>query len=392
MILAQRMSRLGTETAFEVLARAKALEAKGKTVIHLEIGEPDFDTPSNIREAAKRALDEAYTHYGPSAGLPSFREVIAQEVSKDWAIKVSPEQVVVTPGAKPIMFFAIMALINRGDEVIYPNPGFPIYESVIEFVGAKAVPIILREENDFEMDIEELREKITPQTKMLIINSPQNPTGGVLSKGTLEAIAEMIKGKDIMVLTDDIYHRILYEGEHHSIASLPGMMDQTILLNGFSKTYAMTGWRLGYGVMREDLAQQIAKLMTNSNSCTCSFIQMAGIEALQGPQDEASAMVAEFNRRRKVIVEGLNDIDGISCKNPKGAFYVFPNVKEIGWNCKKLADYLLEKAGVAVLAGTSFGKYGDGYLRLSYANSVENIQEPLFCLYQLKYWVAEERL
>jgi aspartate/methionine/tyrosine aminotransferase len=377
MILAQRMSRLGTETAFEVLARAKALEAKGKTVIHLEIGEPDFDTPSNIREAAKRALDEAYTHYGPSAGLPSFREVIAQEVSKDWAIKVSPEQVVVTPGAKPIMFFAIMALINRGDEVIYPNPGFPIYESVIEFVGAKAVPIILREENDFEMDIEELREKITPQTKMLIINSPQNPTGGVLSKGTLEAIAEMIKGKDIMVLTDDIYHRILYEGEHHSIASLPGMMDQTILLNGFSKTYAMTGWRLGYGVMREDLAQQIAKLMTNSNSCTCSFIQMAGIEALQGPQDEASAMVAEFNRRRKVIVEGLNDIDGISCKNPKGAFYVFPNVKEIGWNCKKLADYLLEKAGVAVLAGTSFGKYGDGYLRLSYANSVENIQEAM---------------
>ncbi|MCK4597004.1 aminotransferase class I/II-fold pyridoxal phosphate-dependent enzyme, partial [bacterium] len=244
MILAQRMSRLGTETAFEVLARAKALEAKGKTVIHLEIGEPDFDTPSNIREAAKRALDEAYTHYGPSAGLKIFREVIAQEVSKDWAIKVSPEQVVVTPGAKPIMFFAIMALIDRGDEVIYPNPGFPIYESVIEFVGAKAVPIILREENDFEMDVEELREKITPKTKMLIINSPQNPTGGVLSKGTLEAIAEMIKGKDIMVLTDEVYHRMLYEGEHHSIASLPGMMDQTILLNGFSKTYAMTGWRL----------------------------------------------------------------------------------------------------------------------------------------------------
>lgn len=377
MILAQRMSRLGTETAFEVLARAKALEAKGKTVIHLEIGEPDFDTPSNIREAAKRALDEAYTHYGPSAGLPIFREVIAQEVSKDWGIKITPEQVVVTPGAKPIMFFAIMALIDSGAEVIYPNPGFPIYESVIEFVGAKAVPIILREENDFEMDVDELREKITPQTKMLIINSPQNPTGGVLSKENLEAIAEIIKGKDIMVLTDEVYHRMLYEGEHHSIASLPGMMDQTILLNGFSKTYAMTGWRLGYGVMREDLAQQIAKLMTNSNSCTCSFIQMAGLEALQGPQDEAIAMVAEFNRRREIIVEGLNEIDGISCKNPKGAFYVFPNVKEIGWNCKKLADYLLEKAGVAVLAGTSFGKYGDGYLRLSYANSVENIHEAI---------------
>jgi len=371
------MGRLGTETAFEVLAKARALEAQGKKVVHLEIGEPDFDTPSNIRDAAKRALDEGYTHYGPSAGLPVFREVIAREISKDLGITAMPEQVVVTPGAKPIMFFAIMALVDSGDEVLYPNPGFPIYESVINFVGAKPVPIHLREENDFEMDLEELRDKITPRTRMLLINSPQNPTGGVLSKASLEAIAEMIRGKEIMVLTDEVYHRMLYEGEHHSIASVPGMQEQTILLNGFSKTYAMTGWRLGYGVMREDLAQQVAKLMTNSNSCTCSFIQMAGIEALQGPQDEVQEMVAEFHRRREVIVKGLNAIDGISCKTPKGAFYVFPNVKNIGWACMKLADYLLEKAGVAVLSGLSFGQYGDGYLRLSYANSVENIREAL---------------
>ena len=275
------------------------------------------------------------------------------------------------------MFFAIMALIDPGDEVIYPNPGFPIYESVIDFLGGIPVPIVLREENNFEMDIEELRDIITPKTRMLIINSPGNPTGGVLSKENLEAIAEMIRGKEIMVLTDEVYHRILYEGDHHSIASVPGMHEQTILLNGFSKTYAMTGWRLGYGVMREDLAQQVAKMMTNSNSCTCSFTQMAGVEALQGPQDEVSKMVAEFRRRRDVIVDGLNAIEGISCKKPKGAFYVFPNVKEIGWDCKKLADYLLQEVGVAVLSGLSFGKHGEGYLRLSYANSVENIQEAL---------------
>jgi aspartate aminotransferase len=377
MLLSERMKRLGTETAFEILAKARALEAQGRKVVHLEIGEPDFDTPSNIREAAKKALDDGYTHYGPSAGLPAVREVIAREVSRDWGISATSEQVVVTPGAKPIMFFAIMALISPGDEVIYPNPGFPIYESVIRFVGGTPVPIVLREENDFDMDIEELRKLVTRKTRMLIINSPENPTGGVLSKSNLEAIAEMIRSQEITVLTDEVYHRILYEGEHHSIASMPGMQEQTILLNGFSKTYAMTGWRLGYGVMRKDLAQQVAKLMTNSNSCTCSFTQMAGIEALQGPQDEVSKMVAEFRRRRDVIVDGLNAIDGISCKRPKGAFYVFPNVKEIGWNCRKLADYLLEEVGVAVLSGLSFGKYGEGHLRLSYANSVENIQEAL---------------
>jgi aspartate aminotransferase len=377
MILAHSMSRLGTETAFEILAKARALEAQGKKVIHLEIGEPDFDTPGNICEAAKKALDEGYTHYGPSAGLPPMREAVAQAVSKSRGITVNPDQVVVTPGAKPIMFFSVLALVNPGDEVIYPNPGFPIYESLVNFVGAKPVPIQLREESDFQMDIEELRGKITPKTRMLIINSPENPTGGVLSKENVQAIAEIVRGRDIMVLTDEVYHRILYEGEHHSIASMPGMQEQTILLDGFSKTYAMTGWRLGYGVMREDLAHQIAKLMTNCNSCTCSFIQMAGIEALQGPQEEAYEMVAEFHRRRDVIVEGLNNIDGISCKRPKGAFYVFPNITEIGWDCRKLADFLLEEAGVAVLSGRSFGQYGDGYLRFSYANSVENIRSAL---------------
>ncbi len=377
MTLAQRMSRLGTETAFEILAKARTLEAQGKSVIHLEIGEPDFDTPVNIRDAAKKALDEGYTHYGPSAGFPIFREAIAGEISRGWRIPVSPEQVVVTPGAKPIMFFTMLALLNPGDEVIYPNPGFPIYESVISFLGAQPVPIVLREENDFEMDIEELRDKITPKTKMMIINSPENPTGGVLSKKSIEDIAEIVRGRDMMVLSDEVYHRILYEGEHHSIISEPDMPPQTVLLNGFSKTYAMTGWRLGYGVMPQDLATQVAKLMTNSNSCTCSFTQMAGIEALQGPQDGVHAMVAEFRRRRDVILDGLNAIEGFSCRRPKGAFYVFPNVKKIGWNCRKLADYLLEEAGVAVLSGLSFGRHGDGYLRLSYANSVENITEAM---------------
>ena len=375
--LAERMSRLGTETAFEVLAKARALEAQGKTVIHLEIGEPDFDTPVNIRDAAKKALDEGYTHYGPSAGLPAFREVLAEEVSAGWGVEVAPEQVVVTPGAKPIMFFAILALIDAGDEVIYPNPGFPIYESVIEFVGAKAVPIVLREENDFEMDIDELKGLITPKTKMLIINSPENPTGGVLSKDNLAAIADMVRGKNIMVLTDEVYHRIIYEGEHHSIFSEPDMVSQTILLNGYSKTYAMTGWRLGYGVMPADLAEKVAQLQTNSNSCTSSFTQMAGIEALKGPQDAAEKMVAEFRCRRDVIVDGLNAIDGISCLKPRGAFYVFPNVKEVGLDCRQLADRLLQQGGVAVLPGTSFGQHGDGYLRFSYANSVANIEEGL---------------
>jgi len=377
MKLADRMSRLGTETAFEVLARAKQLEKKGKNIIHLEIGEPDFDTPKNITDAAIKALKDGYTHYGPSAGLPEFREVIAQYVSKTRKINVKPEQVVVTPGAKPIMFFSILALANEGEEVIYPNPGFPIYESVINFVGAKAIPIKLREENDFRLDTDELKKLVTDKTKLIIINSPQNPTGGVLTKDDLKVIAEIALSKDIMVLADEIYSHTLYEGEHHSISSFPGMQEKTIILDGMSKTYAMTGWRLGYGVMREDLAVLIAKLQTNSNSCTASFTQRAGIECLTGPQDEANKMVAEFKKRRDVIVKGLNSISRISCKTPQGAFYVFPNIKKVGWNSKRLADHLLEEAGVAVLSGTSFGEYGEGYIRISYANSVENIKKGL---------------
>jgi aspartate aminotransferase len=377
MKLAHRMSRLGTETAFEVLARAKQLEAKGKEIIHLEIGEPDFDTPKNIVDAGIKALKEGYTHYGPSAGLPEVREVIAKYISKTRKINVNPDQVVVTPGAKPIMFFSILALADDGDEIIYPNPGFPIYESVINFIGAKAVPIQLREENDFRLDTDELKKLVTGKTKMIIINSPQNPTGSVLTRDDLKAIAEIALSKDIMVLADEIYSRLPYDDEHHSISSFPGMQERTIILDGMSKTYAMTGWRLGYGVMREDLAVLIAKLQTNSNSCTATFTQRAGIECLTGPQDEANKMVAEFKKRRDVIVQGLNSIPKISCKTPQGAFYVFPNIKQVGWNSKKLADHLLEEAGVAVLAGTSFGKYGEGYLRISYANSVENIKKGL---------------
>jgi aspartate/methionine/tyrosine aminotransferase len=372
------METLGTETAFEVLAKAKALEKQGKEIVHLEIGEPDFDTPKNIKEAAVKALYEGYTHYVPSAGIPELREAIAEYISKTRRIKVEPEEVVVTPGAKPIMFFAILACVNPGEEVLYPNPGFPIYESVINFVGAKPVPIPLLEENDFRMDHEYVKKKITKKTKMIILNSPENPTGGVLTKEDLKVIADCISNRDdVIVLSDEIYSRIIYEGEHESIASLPGMKEKTIILDGFSKTYAMTGWRLGYGVMRKDLAQKIAQLMTNSNSCTCTFIQMAGIEALKGPQNEVEKMVAEFRKRREVIVSGLNKIKGITCKKPRGAFYVFPNIKGTGMDCRQLGDYLLNEAGVAVLPGTSFGKYGEGYLRLSFANSIENIKKAL---------------
>jgi len=371
------MSRLGTETAFEILAKAKQLEAKGKNVIHLEIGEPDFITPRNIIDAGIKALNEGYTHYNPSAGVREFREVIAKEISKTRKINVNPDQVVVTPGGKPIIFFSIFALINSGDEVIYPNPGYPIYESVIDFIGGKAVPIQLREENDFRLDTDELKKLVTDKTRMIIINSPQNPTGGILTKDDLRVIAEIALSRDIFVLADEIYSRIIYDGDHHSISSFPGMQERTIILDGMSKTYAMTGWRLGYGVMREDLAVKIARLQTNSNSCTATFTQRAGIEALTGPQEDVDRMVAEFKKRRDVIVEGLNHIPRISCKTPKGAFYVFPNVKEIGWEVRKLSDFLLNEGGVAVLFGTSFGKYGEGYIRISYANSVENIKKGL---------------
>ncbi|MGB9880529.1 MAG: pyridoxal phosphate-dependent aminotransferase, partial [Anaerolineae bacterium] len=326
MKLAQRMSRLGTETAFEVLVRAKALEAQGREVIHLEIGEPDFDTPAHIIEAACRALHSGYTHYVPSAGIPELREAIAEDVSKSRGITVNPNQVVVTPGAKPIMFFVILALAESGDEVIYPNPGFPIYESMINFVGATPVPLRLLEEREFGFDVDELRSKVNPRTKLIIINSPHNPCGSMLSREQLAAIAEIVAQYDVMILSDEIYSRIVYDGEFVSITSFPGMVERTIILDGFSKTYAMTGWRMGYGVMPEALAAQVAKLMTNSNSCTAAFTQVTGVEALRGPQDESYKMVAAFKERRDFIVKGLNEIPGIRCLLPKGAFYVFPNV------------------------------------------------------------------
>lgn len=377
MKLAERTTRLGTETAFEVLAKAKQLEAQGREIIHLEIGEPDFDTPKNICDAAITAIKEGWTHYGPANGQPELRKTIAEYVGRTRNLDVDPDEVVVTPGGKPIIFFPILALVNKGDEVIYPNPGFPIYESMVNFVGAKAVALPIREENDFRIDIDELKSKVTEKTKLLIINSPANPTGGVLTKDDLKAIADLVIENDLTVLSDEIYSRILYGKEHLSVTMFPGMKERTIILDGFSKTYSMTGWRAGYGVMGKTLAAMITKLMVNSNSCTNSFVQRACIEALKGPQNDVDKMVAEFQKRRDIIVDGLNDIKGISCKKPDGAFYVFPNVKETGMDSQKLANLLMEEAGVAVLSGTSFGAHGDGYLRLSYANSVENIQKAL---------------
>ncbi len=375
--LAKRMARLGTETAFEVLVKAKALEAQGRDIVHLEIGEPDFDTPRNIIDAAVDALHKGFTHYGPSAGLPQLREVIAQHVSETRRVNVTPEEVVVVPGGKPIIFFSILAFVEQGDEVIYPNPGFPIYESMINYVGAKAVPIRLREELDFRLDVNELANLINDRTKLIILNSPQNPTGGMLEKRDIERIATAIGDRNIMVLSDEIYSRLIFEGEHHSIMSLDGMKERTILLDGFSKTYAMTGWRMGYGVMRADLATHIARLMTNSSSCTASFSQIAGIEALRGPQESVDTMRAEFKKRRDVMVSGLNKVKGFSCRLPHGAFYVFPNIMKTCWPSKKLADALLDDAGVAGLSGTAFGDFGEGYLRFSVANSIENIEKAL---------------
>ncbi len=375
--LADRMSRLGTETAFEVLSRARALEAQGKSVIHLEIGEPDFATPGNVTEAGIKALRQGWTHYGPSAGFPELRQAIAAEVSHSRDVKVESDEVVVVPGGKPIIFFSLLALADVGDEVIYPNPGFPIYESVIRYAGARAIPIKLREERDFRLDVDELAALITDRTKMIILNSPHNPTGGVLSREDIHNIADVIGDRNIMVLSDEIYSRLIFEGEHFSILSVPGFQERTILLDGFSKTYAMTGWRLGYGVMRPDLAAHIARLMTNSNSCTASFTQMAGVEALRGDQSSVDRMRTEFHRRQNAFVSGLNRIRGFSCRVPKGAFYAFPNITQTGWTSKRLADALLQDAGVACLAGSGFGSYGEGYLRFSVANSMENLTEAL---------------
>ena len=376
--LARRMSRLGTETAFEVLNKARALERQGRSIVHLEIGEPDFETPANVVEAAVDALHKGWTHYGPSAGLPELRQVIAEYVSRTRGVKVSSDEVVVVPGGKPIIFFSILALVDEGDEVIYPNPGFPIYESMINYVGGRAVPVALREDRDFALDVSELESLVSDRTKLIIINSPQNPTGGVLGRQDIEQIARVIGDRDIMVLSDEIYSRLLFDGQQHfSMMSVPGMQERTILLDGFSKTYAMTGWRMGYGVMRPDLATHMTRLMTNSNSCTASFTQVAGIEAIQGDQSSVDRMRDEFQRRRDVFVAGLNQIKGFSCRMPKGAFYVFPNITATGWKSKPLADALLEQAGVAALSGTSFGAFGEGYLRFSVANSLDNLQEAL---------------
>ena len=380
------MSRLGTETAFEVLNRARALEKQGKEIIHLEIGEPDFDTPPNVIAAGVDALHRGWTHYGPAAGLLELRQTIADYVSRTRGVPVSSDEVVVVPGGKPIIFFTMLALIDAGDEVIYPNPGFPIYEWMINYSMGKAVPIPLREERDFSVDVRELASLITDRTKLIILNSPHNPTGGVLTKKDVLQIAEAIGDRNIMVLSDEIYSRLIFEGEDFSIMSVPGFKERTILLDGFSKTYAMTGWRMGYGVMRPELATQIARLNTNSISCTASFTQMAGIEALRGDQSSVDEMNAEFKRRRDVFVAGLNQIKGFSCRLPKGAFYAFPNIAKTGWPSKKLADALLEQAGVACLSGTAFGEYGEGYLRFSVANSLENLNKALA---KIEGWVGK---
>ena len=377
MDVATRMSRLGTESAFEVLARAKALERQGKTIIHLEIGEPDFDTPAHIREAAKQALDAGATHYGPSAGLPELREAIAKHVGETRGVPVAPDEVVVTPGAKPIMFFTIMALLDEGDEAIYPDPGFPIYESVIRFVGGVPVPIRLREERGFGFDVGELERLVSSRTRLIIVNSPQNPTGGVLQQDQLARIAAIAAERRIPVLADEIYRQFLYDGDFHSILPFPGMREQTILLDGFSKSYAMTGWRLGYGVMPVPLAEHVTRLMVNSASCTASFVQLAGIAALQGDQTPVASMVAEFKRRRDIVVDGLNRMPGVTCVRPRGAFYVFPNVTATHRRSAEVAETLLNEAGVATLSGTAFGVHGEGYLRLSYANSEANLREAL---------------
>jgi len=382
--LAKRMERLGTETAFSVLARAKELERQGREIVHLEIGEPDFDTPQHIIDAACEALNAGYTHYGPSAGDPEFREVVAAHLNKGRGTDYTAANITVVFGAKPIIYWGITACVDDGDEVIYPNPGFPIYESMINFVGAKPVPCPLREENDFRFDVAELASLVTDKTRMIIINSPQNPTGGVLEPADLEKIAELAIANDLWIMSDEPYERVLYEGTHHSIAAIDGMQDRTILLDCFSKMFAMTGWRLGWSATSPELAEQLAKLQTNCTSCVSAFTQRAGIAALTGSFAESDAMVAEFKRRRDVIVDGLNEIPGFTCLRPKGAFYVFPNITGTGHTSKELENKLLDEAGVACLAGTSFGQYGDGYLRFSYANSVENLEKALG---RIKDWI-----
>jgi len=372
---AQRMGTLGTETAFEVLARARNLERQGKHIVHLEIGEPDFDTPAHITEAAIKAMRDGYTHYTPAAGILEARQAVADYVTRTRRIPVKPEHVIIVPGSKNVLLFAMLALVNPGDEVVYPDPGYPIYESVARFVGATLRPIRLREENDFRFDLDEFRSLVGPRTRMVVINSPHNPCGSMLDRADIEAVAAAVLPTRALVLSDEIYAQIAYEGEPYSIASVPGMQDRTIILDGMSKTYAMTGWRVGFGVMRPELVERMAQLMINSSSCAAGFSQIATIAALNGPQDAVTAMVAEFKTRRQIIIDELNRMDGVTCRSPRGAFYAFPNVSVIEPESKRLADFLLEEGGVACLAGTSFGAGGRGFLRFSYANNQENIRE-----------------
>ncbi len=377
MELAGRMARLGTESAFEVLARARALEAEGREIIHLEIGEPDFDTPEHIREAAKEALDRGETHYVPAPGIPALREAVAVFLERTGRLRTTPDRVIVTPGAKPIMFFTILALCEEGDEVVYPDPGFPMYESIAAFAGATPVPLPLREERGFRPDPDELRALVTDRTRLLILSSPHNPCGSALTREELEAVAEVALRHDLVVLSDEVYWAIAYDRPHASILDLDGMAERTVLLDGWSKTFAMTGWRLGFGVFPPALVEPVTRLVINSVSCTSAFSQRAAIAALTGPWEPVERMVAEFRRRRDAIVEGLNAIPELSCLRPEGAFYVFPSVRGLGVPSKRVEEHLLEHAGVACLSGTAFGRHGEGYLRFSYANSVENIERAL---------------
>jgi aspartate/methionine/tyrosine aminotransferase len=376
--LSSRQANLGTETAFETLAKAKELERQGKSIIHLEIGEPDFDTPEHIRDAAKQALDDGFTHYGASAGQLETREAIARHQTERQGYDVSPDSIIVTPGGKPVMFFTIMALVEEGDEVIYPNPGFPIYESMINYMGGTPVPMQLNEETGYNADIDKLRSLITPRTKLMIVNSPNNPCGSVIPEADLEKIAQMAVENDIVVMADEIYKDMYYgDQEHVSITKFPGMRERTVILDGFSKSYAMTGWRLGYGVFPDFLVEPVTRLMTNAVSCTSVHTQMAGIAALEGPQDSVTEMMEEFTKRRDLVVEGLNSLPGVTCPTPKGAFYAFPNITGTGMTSKEFAEKALYEAGVALLSGTAFGVFGDGYVRISFANSRENLAEAI---------------
>ena len=379
-LLAQSLARLGTETAFETLARAKALEAEGRRIIHLEIGEPDFPTAPHIVEAAAKALRDGHTHYCQAPGLPALREACAEHLSRHRGLEIDPGRVLVAPGAKPFLFFGVLATCDPGDEVLYPNPGFPIYESVIRWAGATPVPLPIVEERDFAFSADDLAARLTPRTKLIILNSPANPTGGIVDRSLNAEIARILAEHDCWILSDEVYSELLYDAEHDTIAGHEGLLDRTILVDGFSKTFAMTGWRLGYAALPSELVEPVTRLLINSVSCTAPAVQLAGVAALQGPRTEVEAMLAEFRRRRDVIVPGLNALPGVSCVTPHGAFYAFPNVTGTGLDSRELAERLLLDAGVAVLSGTAFGEYGEGYLRLSYANSLEQLEEALVAM------------